>query len=154
MRKLLCALAASCFASGSAAAVEASWFGEFKIYASSATCAYSSVGTKAAVVFRPEVGTNGPGSRFSIFRRNTAVNLELPDGNFSRTFKTVNVSAITEYAFPIDDHVTQVRFTKVWPATITTNTEAIQITGQIKGYESLATNCVVSFRMALLKRAD
>jgi hypothetical protein len=75
-----------------------------------------------------------------------------------RDFGRVSAAEIVETAYIGDiatpiDNVVKVKFSTQKPATLTIDTDFIDVTGQIKGYD-FQPDCTVFFKLTLFKRVE
>ena len=125
------------------------WRGSFYISGKSGTCtAYDPTGDTYNVRFVPRnVGTNGPDSRFSLFKDFYAQSFRLVNGSFSSTAKTVQFASIWDSVGSPGFSV-KVQFNTQSPTTIAATTNFIHVQGVITNYDWML-GCSVNFRMSL-----
>jgi hypothetical protein len=151
MRTLVAIFAILISGLAAAEAQPAQWQGEFTIVSQSGICDRSVPGDFARVRFRPGIGGDtGIDSSISLFFSRQTMNLTLREALFGRRFKLVETMYIGDHAIPIDNPV-KVRFSSQAPNTITTETDFINIEGEIKGHD-FQPDCTVVFKMALFRR--
>lgn len=153
MFRILTALATLSILSVSANAARFSWVGYLQITAFSGTCDYDPRGTRGMAQFMPELaGTdNGPGSRLIWYEDIHAKGYSLANGLFTSTFKNATANYMGRYIFEDNPGLVKVRFLSQVPATITTTTKTINITGQIQAYDAMPL-CRVTFQTTLVPR--
>ncbi len=124
--------------------------GFMTITGATGTCTdYNPTGDEALVRYRPGgVGSNPANSGLSFFYPVGAYNY-VPTGKFTGTFKAVQETEIFEYASNQPD--SRVRFDTQQPATVTTTTNFINVTGAIENYDWM-TGCVAQFAMSVTRR--
>lgn len=98
----------------------------------------------------PNIGSNGPETKMSVFFPVFALNYSLSSGTLvGTTYKTTTSTAIglNATSFPAD-----VRFVTQSPATLTATTKFISINGNIKDFDDPLFNCDVGFRASAQQR--
>ena len=137
-------------AAGNAEAARHRFWGGLVVTAASAICA-GEVNQKFAVRFRPAGLGDGTSSTITLFRHDSARHFQV-NGLFNSTLKTATSTDVFDYVSPADIPAS-IKFSAQSPASITTTTLNIVVTGQIQGWDSLPT-CTLTFRMVLTKRPE
>jgi len=149
-----------------ASAQNVDWrYGSAVITAASKACIDNgiNVGTSYDARYRhPNLGTNGPQARISIFSRRSAHNFTM-SGDFNNTFQTPSGAVFIGGGFlthgsppPNGPYQPQIRMTKRTPANITATTANVYMTFKIRRFfvANGVTNCNIDLQVTAVRGAD
>jgi hypothetical protein len=153
MNKLLCSLAFLALTTAGASAEVINFYGSMCITAASAGCATANIkiGQCSLVRYRPpNIGTNGPQTKFSQFSTASASNYTLPTGTLiGTTFQTVEASHIGQST---STNAAAMRFSFHQPATVVATSNYINLRGDVTTWDDPDLACDISFRASFVQQ--